>query len=290
MADTAEDPGAARRRRRAQHPDEVRMTLTEHLVELRARLVKSSAALVVGVVVAYFLFGPILRFLERPYCDLPTHYRFGGGDCTLFVTGVLDQFLVRMRVSLMAGTILASPVWLWQLWQFITPGLHPRERRWAVPFVACSIVLFAVGAAFAYYTLSNGLRFLLGIGGHGIVSLLTVDKYLSFVTLMLLAFGVSFEFPLLMVFLNVVGVTPTHKLRAWRRGMFFGLSVFAAVITPSQDPFTFLAMWLPLCLMYEVVIVFGRIRDRARRRRGHGGSTDQWGDDETSPLPEASEV
>lgn len=266
------------------------MTLVEHLTELRSRMVKSAAALVVGVALAFFFFGPILRFLERPYCDLPAHYRFGGGDCTLFVTGVLDQFLVRMRVALMAGAILSSPVWLWQLWQFITPGLHRRERRWAVPFVACSLVLFVAGAAFAYYTLANGLRFLLSVGGSGIVSILTVDKYLSFVTLMLLAFGVSFEFPLLMAFLNIVGITPTAKLRKWRRSMFFGLSVFAAVITPSQDPFTFLAMWVPLCLMYEVVILFGRLRDRARRRRGGGDSTDQWGDDETSPLPEPLDV
>jgi len=100
---------------------------------------------------------------------------------------------------------------------------------------------------------------------------------------MLLAFGVSFEFPLLMVFLNIVGVTPTSKLRRWRRGMYFGLCVFAAVITPSQDPYTFLAMWVPLCLSYEAVIVFGRIRDRARRGRDTE-STDQWSDDETSPI------
>jgi sec-independent protein translocase protein TatC len=292
MAEQASGSRAPRRprSRRPEHPDDVRMTLVEHLTELRARLVKASAALVVGVVVAFFLFGPILRFLERPYCDLPARYRFGGGECTLFVTGVLDQFVVRMRVAMMAGAVIASPVWLWQLWAFITPGLHPRERRWAVPFVVSSLVLFAGGAAFSYYTLSNGLRFLLGIGGSGIVSILTVDRYLSFVTLMLVAFGVSFEFPLLMAFLNIVGVTPTPKLRAWRRSMFFGLSVFAAVITPSQDPFTFLAMWVPLCVMYELVIVFGRLRDRSRRRRGLGDSTDRWGDDETSPLPEPLDV
>src|SRR3954452_25081994 len=171
MSDTAREP---RKQRRTQHPDEVRMTLVEQLTELRSRLVKSSAALIAGIVVAYFLFGPILRFLERPYCDLPPRYRYGGGSCTLFVTGVLDQFLVRMRVSLWCGAIIASPVWLWQLWAFVTPGLHQRERRWALPFVVSSILLFAAGAAFSYYTLSNGLRFLLGIGGHGIVSLLTV--------------------------------------------------------------------------------------------------------------------
>lgn len=280
MTDTTERP----RSRRAADPDESRMTLVEHLTELRTRLVKSVIALSIATVAAFIFFGPILAFLKRPYCDLPADLRFGGAeDCQLFVNGILDQFLIRMRVSLMAGAVVSSPVWLWQVWQFVTPGLHPRERRWAVPFVASSVLLFAAGAAFAYFTLANGLRFLLGVGGDGITSILTVDKYLGFVTLMLLAFGVSFEFPLLMIFLNIVGVTPTPKLRKWRRGMYFGLCVFAAIITPSQDPFTFLAMWIPLCLSYEFVIVFGRLRDRARRGRDTE-STDQWSDDEVSPI------
>lgn len=260
------------------------MTLVEHLTELRSRLVKSALALAVGVVIAFVFFDPILRFLLHPYCDLPARYRFNG-ECRLFVTGILDQFLIRMKVGLLAGSVLSSPVWLWQIWQFVTPGLHRRERRWAVPFLLCSILLFVAGAVFAYFTLANGLRFLLGIGGGSIVPILTVDKYLGFIGLMLLAFGVSFEFPLLMAFLNIVGVAPTAKLRSWRRAMFFGLAVFAAVITPSQDPFTFVAMWGPLCLSYEAVIVFGRLRDRSRRRRGlDDESTDQWADDETSPL------
>ncbi|HVF04905.1 MAG TPA: twin-arginine translocase subunit TatC [Frankiaceae bacterium] len=275
----------ARPRRRSSAPDDSRMTLVEHLTELRARMIKSVVALTLATIAAFVFFEPILAFLQRPYCDLPAHLRFppGGGDCQLYVTGVLDQFMIRMRVALLAGAVVSAPVWLWQLWQFVTPGLHPRERRWAVPFVAASILLFAGGAVFAYFTLANGLRFLLAVGGGSITSILTVDKYLSFVTLILLAFGVSFEFPLLMIFLNVVGVAPTEKLRRWRRGMFFGLCVFAAVITPSQDPFTFLAMWLPLCLSYEVVILFGRLRDRVRRRRDTE-STDNWADDEISPL------
>lgn len=275
----------ARPRRRTTSPDDSRMTLVEHLTELRGRMIKSVVALAVATIAAFVVFEPILGFLQRPYCDLPADLRFppGGGDCQLYVTGVLDQFMIRMRVALMTGAVASAPVWLWQLWQFVTPGLHPRERRWALPFVLTSILLFAAGATFAYFTLANGLSFLLGIGGESVTSILTVDKYLGFVTLILLAFGVSFEFPLLMVFLNIVGVTPTPKLRRWRRGMFFGLCVFAAVITPSQDPFTFLAMWLPLCLSYEVVILFGRVRDRMRRGRDTE-STDQWSDDEVSPL------
>ena len=276
------DPARARPRIRGGRPDESRMTLVEHLTELRERLVKSMAAIVVAIILAYVFFEPILEFLQRPYCDLPAHLR-PEGECKLYVIGVLDQFLVRMKVAMIGGMVLSAPVWLYQLWAFVTPGLHKRERKWALPFVLSSILLFAAGAVFAYYTLANGLHFLLGVGGESITPILTVDKYLGFVTLILLAFGVSFEFPLLMIFLNIVGVTPTHKLRKWRRAMLFGLCVFAAIITPSQDPVTFMALWLPLCLSYEFVILFGRIRDRARRGRATE-STDQWSDDETSPL------
>jgi sec-independent protein translocase protein TatC len=285
MADARAEarPGNPRRRRRAVTPDDSRMSLVEHLVELRNRMVKSALALFVGVVVAFFLYERIFAFLQHPYCALPDTKRLGGADCRLLVTGVLDQFLIRMKVSLLSGAVISSPVWLWQLWAFVTPGLHPRERKWAVPFVTASVALFGLGAAFSYYTLQNGLSFLLGIGGGGVATLLTVDKYLSFVTLMLLAFGVSFEFPILMIFLNIVGVAPTPKLRKWRRTMFFCLALFAALITPSQDPFTFVLMWGPLCLFYEIVIVFGRIRDRSRRNRP-SEDTDQWSDDEASPV------
>jgi len=260
------------------------MSLVEHLTELRSRMVKSVLAIAVATIVAYVFWEPIFSFLKEPYCALPADRRFNGENgCDLAALGVLDQFLVRMKVALMVGIIGSAPVWLYQLWAFITPGLHPKERRWAVPFVTASLALFGAGAAFSYVTLDKGLGFLLGIGGEGVISVLTVDKYLSFVTLMLLAFGVSFEFPVLMIFLNIIGVTPTARLRQWRRSMFFALSVFAAVITPSQDPFTFLAMWIPMCLFYEVSILFGRVRDRTRRGRDTE-STDRWADDETSPL------
>lgn len=284
MTDTADPAETLARGRRPKTPDDSRMTLVEHLTELRSRLVKCSLAIVAATIVAYVFWEPIFEFLKEPYCSLPAERRFNGDEgCDLAALGVLDQFLVRIKVALIVGIVAAAPVWLYQLWAFVTPGLHPKERRWAVPFVTASLVLFGAGAAFSYLTLSRGLGFLLGIGGEGVVTVLTIDKYLSFVTLMLLAFGVSFEFPVLMIFLNIIGVTPTDRLKQWRRGMFFGLSVFAAVITPSQDPFTFLGMWLPMCLFYEVSIIFGRVHDRVKRRRS-GEGTDQWDDDETSPL------
>ncbi len=264
--------------------DDSRMTLTEHLSELRSRLVKSLVALAAGVVVAFVLFPRIFDVISQPYCDLDQKYRpFTPGGCKLVFLGVIDGFTVRMQVALIVGALLASPVWLYQLAAFVTPGLHRNERRWAFPFVGISLLLFGLGAVFAYLTIDNGLTFLLGIGGDDLGALLGAKQYLSFFSLMLVAFGVSFEFPLLLVFLELVGVVDDVKLRRWRRSMYFGLSFFAAVITPSQDPFTFLAMWLPLLLFYEAVVVYARIHARSRARRG-GGGTDRWADDETSPL------
>lgn len=260
------------------------MTLVAHLTELRGRLVKSLLALGVAIAIAFWQWHGIYTFLNKPYCDIRVGQQL---KCQLFTFGPLDQFLIRMRVSLIAGSILSAPVWLYQIGAFITPGLRRHERRWASGFLAASLVLFAVGVAFAYLTLSKGLQFLLGVGGTGITPLLDVSRYLSFVTLMLLAFGISFEFPVVIVFLNLVGVLPTDRMRAWRRGMIFGIFVFSAVITPSQDPFTFLAMAGPLCLLYEGCIVIGRVRDKTRRRRELVDGFEPVGDDEISALDPA---
>jgi len=259
------------------------MPLVEHLRELRARILKSLAALGVGAAVAYGFFPPIFRFLSRPYCQLPSSIRHGSGGCSLYFFGVLDGIIVRIQVSLLVGALLSAPVWLYQLAAFVTPGLRSRERRWAYPFVLASMALFALGAAFAYLTLDKGLQFLLGASGSQLVPLLDARRYLTFFILMVVAFGVSFEFPLALAFLEIIGVVSAAKLRRWRRGMYFGLAVFSAVITPSQDPFTFLAMWAPLCLFYEAVILFARLHARARARRP-AAATDQWPDDRPSPL------
>ena len=261
------------------------MTLVEHLLELRSRLFKSAVALLVAFIFAFIVFEPIFEFIKKPYCDLPPHLRgTGGEECRLFFTGVADPFLNRMKVSLIAGIVLAAPVWLYQVWAFITPGLHPRERKWAIPFVASSLVLFAAGATFAYISLARGLSFLLGFAGDGASAILTIDKYLSFINFMLLAFGVSFEFPLMLIFLELVGVVDYPKLRRWRRGMYFGIALFASVATPTQDPFTFALMAVPMWLFYEIAIVFARVHGKIRRRQAV--TTPVWADDETSPLDE----
>jgi sec-independent protein translocase protein TatC len=260
-----------------------RMTLAEHLHELRNRVIISLVAVVVATIAAYVFHSDILRFLTHPYCELPHQYHIVPGRCTLVLPGVLDPFTVALKISLYAGIVLASPVWLYQLWKFVTPGLYAHERRYAIGFVTASILLFAMGAAFAYLTLVKGLHFLLGFATGGVTSLLNFNNYLSFVIAMVLVFAVSFELPLLVVMLNLVGVVSAARLRHWWRGVIFGIFVFAAVATPSQDPFTMSALAIPMALLYGLAVGLATIHDRRAARRGSTIYPD-LSDDELSSI------
>jgi sec-independent protein translocase protein TatC len=167
--------------------------------------------------------------------------------------------LVKLKVVIFLALFIAAPVLLWQLWAFIVPGLTRRERRLAVPFITSSMVLFAMGALVAYVTLPKGLSWLLGFAGEAFVPLLTADRFIGFVVLLTLAFGVSFEFPILLIFLGMAGVVSSAKLRAWRRYAIVLIAVFAAVITPSSDPYSMLALMIPMLLFYEAAIIVIRL-------------------------------
>ncbi|KLL10425.1 twin-arginine translocase subunit TatC [Protofrankia coriariae] len=271
--------------RRTRTVEDSRMSLTEHLRELRDRLVKALVALAVAAAVCFYFEPHIFNFLKEPYCSLPADVRSGvDGQCQLAFFGILDAFMIRLKISMIAGAVFSSPVWLYQLWSFITPGLHRHERRWSLTFVGCSLVLFTLGAFFAYLTLSTGLELLLGFSGDGLVSVLDVNKYLSYVIAMLLVFGLSFEIPLLVAMLNLAGVVSTAKLRSWRRAEIFLVFVFAAIVTPSQDPFTMIALGLPMVVLYEVALVIGWANDRRKARHGDTSPYAGLDDDEASPL------
>lgn len=244
------------------------MTLTEHLIELRRRVIISIVAIILASIAAYVVHSDLLRIVTHPYCRLPTRYRLNPDKCSLFVSGVLDPFRITLKISLYAGVLLSSPIWLYQIWKFITPGLYAHEKRYATTFVAASVTLFAMGAAFAYFTLERGLHFLLGFASGGLTSLLQFDSYLSFVVAMILIFAVSFELPLVVVMLNMAGVVSAARLKRWTRGVLFGIVVFAAVATPSQDPFTMLALAVPICLLYGVAVGIAVLHDRRVARRG----------------------
>jgi sec-independent protein translocase protein TatC len=275
------------RDRRNRTVEDSRMPLTEHLRELRNRLAKALLAFAAGSVVCFIFYNTIFDWLKEPYCALPAQTRLGtntGEECRLYFFGILDAFMIRLKISMYAGAVVSAPVWLYQLWSFITPGLHRHERRWSLTFVVLSLGLFALGGFFAYLTLHKGLDLLLGFSGEGLVSVLDVNKYLSYVIAMLVVFGLSFELPLLVAMLNLAGVVPTSKLRSWRRAEIFLVFLFAAIVTPSQDPFTMLALGLPMVVFYEVALLIGWLNDRRKARRGDASPYADLGDDETSPL------
>ena len=260
-------------------PADGRMPLIEHLRELRNRLAKSLLVITIGIVVAFIFWEPILNFLRQPYC-----HAAGVKACQLYAFGPLEAFAIKLKTSSIAGVVLTSPLWLYQLGAFITPALHQKERRYAAGFVVVSTVLFGTGCVVAYLTLHDGLGFLLNVGGSNVTVLPGLKSYLNFVVLTLIAFGVAFLFPVLLVFLNIVGIMPSSRMRAWRRGMIVAIAVVAAVITPSTDPYTFTFMAAPLYLLYEVCIVIGRVRERAIRRRAAADPIAMLPDDATSAL------
>ena len=234
------------------------MTLVEHLTELRYRLVVSILATGVGMAVAFALYNRILRFLLDPYCEiLPP-----GQDCTLVIRDPLEGFATRLRVAGWSGLFLASPVVLWQLWRFVTPGLHPKEKRYAIPFILSSILLFSLGGALALVTFPRALDFLVSVGGDDVSTLFSPAPYLRLVILMILAFGLAFLFPVLLVFLQLARVLTSRQLGSWRRTAIVAIFVVAAVITPSQDPWSLFAMAGPMYLFYELSILIGRVLKR----------------------------
>jgi len=280
-------PSGARGRRAprpARHENpEARMSLMEHIRELRNRLLKALLGLALGMVVGLIFFEPVWTFIERPYCKIPHQQRLLGTDgCTLVMNGLFDGFFLHLKIMFVVGLIVSSPIWLYQLWAFIAPGLYARERRWTWVFVGTSVPLFAVGAAFAYFAMTNGLRFLLDLVPSGAAALITVDTYLGYAMAMLLIFGLAFELPLIIVILNLAGVLTHERLRKWRRLMIFGVFAFAAVAVPSPDPFSMLLLAVPCVLLIELAELFVWANDRRRARRPsiYAG----LGDDEISPL------
>jgi sec-independent protein translocase protein TatC len=246
-----------RRAKRASRTPDARMPMLEHLGELRNRLLISLAAVAVGAVIAFVFSNAIISFLLRFYRDSIDNQKI-----TFVFTGPADAFINRIKIATYGGIVLALPVWLWELWRFITPALDKREKRYAIPFVLSAIVLFALGAVVAFLTLEPALHFLLTIGGDSQQPLLTADKYLTLVSLMVVAFGLSFEFPIVLVFLLIARVITTAQLRHARRWAIVGIVTFAAVITPSQDPYSLFFMAVPMYVFYEASIIIGRILKR----------------------------
>src|SRR6478735_7382404 len=258
-----------------------RMALADHLRELRARLLRVVLVLIVAVVVALFFYDQLLAFVYDPYRQAASQLDAGTRTIAT-INGVGGPLLLQLKLSGLAAVVLTSPYWLYQIWAFVVPGLHPHEKRWTGIFVATAGPLFIVGVAVGYYVLPKGLEVLIGFTPADLTNLVDFGEYFSFMTRMLLVFGVAFEIPLFVVMLNLAGVVSGRALGRYRPWIIVGTFVFAAVATPSTDPFSMLILAIPMLVLFLLAEAIARSVDRARGRGR--GSTDQWGDDELSPL------
>lgn len=246
--------------------DDGRMPLMAHLVELRSRLIKMVVAVAVGAVVGFVVYDQIFEVLIEPYRSLCTDAEHAlDENCRLLLTDPLEGLSVRMKVSIYGGIALAMPVLLWQVWRFVAPGLYPREKRYAVPFLVAGLVLFAMGAGIAYWTIPQALEFLVQIAGEdNVVVAYSPQKYFQLIVYMMLAFGIGFQFPIVLIFLQLLELLDPDTLARGRRFAIVGIAVLVAVITPSGDPISMLALTVPMVLFYEVSILVGRLVKRRR--------------------------
>lgn len=254
------------RKSRVRRPDD-EATLTEHLSELRFRIIRSILAVAIGMLVVLLRYEELLRFLTKPYRNICAERPDFGCNGTLYGLGPLDGLAARMRISIYGGLVLALPVIMWQIWRFVAPALHRNEKKYAVGFVGSSLALFALGGYLAYWTLDKALEFLISWSGADVEQSYQITKYVSLVFLMVLAFGVGFLFPVLLVFLQLVEVVTPRRLAAQWRWAVMLIFLTAAVITPSGDPVSLFALAIPMCLLYVISVGIGFFVAWRRRRR-----------------------
>jgi sec-independent protein translocase protein TatC len=237
-----------------------KMSLSGHLGELRRCVIICVVAVTVASVLVWFLYDDVIRFLLHPYHVFLRHHKqkdISNGQ--LVITGPLEGFTTRLKISVYGGVTLAAPVIFWELWRFITPGLHKHEKRFAVPFVASAVALFAAGVTTAVLVFPKALTWLIDVSGTGVVPLFSPSRYFTLYVSMCVIFGAVFMYPLVVVFLELAGVVPSRTWRRWRRPAIVVICAVAAVITPSSDPFSFLAMAVPMLIFYEASILIGRL-------------------------------
>jgi len=258
-----------------------RMSLGDHFRELRGRLMRSLLVFLVLLVVAFFFYNDLLNLVMAPYNEARKAL---GSDVQTeaYIKGATGPLMLNLKLCSMAALVVASPYWLYQIWAFIMPGLHPHEKRWTRVFVAIAGPLFLLGVAVGYYVLPKGLEVLIGFTPANLANLVEFGEYYTFLTRMLLVFGIAFEIPLFVVLLSLAGVVSGKTLGQYRAWIVVGTFVFAAVATPSTDPISMLFLAVPMTVLFLVSEVVARLVDRRRARQS---GQNNWADDEASPLP-----
>jgi len=275
--------------KRQSNPDG-RMPLMDHLRELRNRVVKMAVAVLVGAGVAAIFYDQVWNFVQAPYCRAVTYCKTNVPGHSLVLSGVMDGFYLHVKVAIIAGIVLTCPIWLYQLWAFIAPGLYSKEKRWTYLFMGTAVPLFALGTGFAIFAMSRGLKFFIGMSG-GLTNLFTADTYIGYWIAMIIGFGICFEVPLFLVILNLARVITHERFRKWRRLIIFLVFVFAGIASPSPDPLTMLLLGGVVVLLVEVAEIIIFLNDR-RYTRLHPDLNANLADDELSPIetPEPIDV
>ncbi|HWS32851.1 MAG TPA: twin-arginine translocase subunit TatC [Actinoplanes sp.] len=259
------------------------MTLIEHVRELRNRLFIASIGVIVGLIVGFIVSNWVFGVLKAPYCDLPSSVD-STGSCEFITLAVTDQLMLRLKIALWVGLILGSPVWLYQLWAFVAPGLHRSERKWAYVFVGLATPLFVGGATLAYFVIGHSLAFIMQAGVIGESTKLEVTSYVGFVMNMLLLFGAAFEFPLLLLMLNFTGVVSARRLLSWWRAVVFLSFLFGAIASPDPGPFGMCLLAACITVLYFIAVGVAFLNDK---RKGRGKELYEGLDDDSiSELPE----
>lgn len=259
------------------------MPLLDHLAELRSRLMKGLAAIALGVVIAWYFYPEILDWLTAPYEQVRPALEREGIDTELIVSGIGGAFQFQLKTSVVAGLVLSSPVWMWQVWAFVLPALHRHEKRAALLLTVTCVPLFLGGAWIGYWTFPKAIELLVGFAPEGWTNLLNGADYLSFATRMILLFGVGAQIPVVVVILNRIGAVSGAQLIRARPWIIVGIFVFAAIATPTVDPVTFLFLAIPMSALYFVSEVIARVTDRRR------GRADQVLDDDKASRLDAPE-
>jgi sec-independent protein translocase protein TatC len=261
------------------------MPLGDHLRELRSRLLKSGIAIALGMVVGWVYYTAIFNWLSAPFAAVVAQAQAEGREVTLALTGVADPFILQLQVAAVTGLLISAPIWLYQLWRFVTPGLHRHEKRWAIAFALFATPLFLAGVFLAYTVLPFGLEILFGFTPDNVENIVSVDRYLSFFIRMILVFGIGFLAPLMIVLLNFAGVLTGKRLLSWWRWIIFTIFIFSAVATPTGDPINLLLLAAPILFLVMIAVGISLLNDKRRARKAPKDlDYSQLDDDEISPL------